>query len=212
MHTAFAAIPVRHTFERGAWAEAASLPIARTTYPQAEAISWFGRAVGAARSGDVASAKQAIEQLHMLKDKLAKLNDSYWAGQVEIQAKAATAWVALRESRKAAAVATMRQAAYLEDQSGKHVAMENRLSPMRELLGELLLETDEPAQALEEFAASLRNNPNRFRSLAGAAKAAGRMGDRAQAKSYYERLMALAGGADTDRPDLVTARQFLAGQ
>ena len=90
--------------------------------------------------------------------------------------------------------------------------MENRLSPMRELLGELLLEANEPAPALKEFEMSLRNNPNRYRSFAGAAKAAERAGDRVQARSYYEKLVALAGSADTVRPDLVAAKQYLAGK
>jgi len=106
----------------------------------------------------------------------------------------------------------MRQAADLEDKSGKHVAMENRLSPMRELLGELLLAADEPRQALVEFEASLRDNPNRYRSFAGAAQAAQRLGDREQAKTYYEKLIALASNADTERPDLVQAKQFLAAR
>src|SRR5262245_7155602 len=82
MHTAYAAIPVRYAFERGAWREAATLPVARTVYPQAEAISWFGRAVGGARSDDLASARQALQQLGSLKEKLAKANDEYWAGQL----------------------------------------------------------------------------------------------------------------------------------
>jgi Tfp pilus assembly protein PilF len=106
----------------------------------------------------------------------------------------------------------MRKAADLEDRSGKHVAMENRLSPMRELFGELLLEANEPGQALKEFESSLRNNPNRYRSFAGAAKAAERIGDRAQVKRYYERLVALTGNAETVRPDALTARQYLARQ
>ena len=106
----------------------------------------------------------------------------------------------------------MRQAADLEDRSGKHVAMENRLSPIRELLGELLIEAQEPAQALKEFETSLRNNPNRYRSFAGAARAADRAGDRAQARSYYEKLVSLAGNADTARPDLIAAKQYLAGK
>jgi Tfp pilus assembly protein PilF len=90
--------------------------------------------------------------------------------------------------------------------------MENRLSPIRELLGELLIEAQEPAQALKEFETSLRNNPNRYRSFAGAAKAAGQAGDRASARSYYEKLVALAGNADTARPDLITAKQYLMGK
>ena len=83
---------------------------------------------------------------------------------------------------------------------------------MREMFGELLLEANEPGQALKEFEASLRNNPNRYRSFAGAAKAAERAGDRAQAKSYYEKLVALTGNAETVRPDALTARQYLARQ
>jgi hypothetical protein len=211
-HTAFAAIPVRYAFERAAWAEAAALAIPKTPFPQAEAITWFGRAVGAARSGDLAKAKEAIDQLHILKDRLAKVNDAYWTGQVAIQEHAAEAWLALAEGRKADAIAAMRMAADLEDRSGKHVAMENRLSPMREMFGELLLEANEPGPALKEFEASLRNNPNRYRSFAGAAKAAERTGDRAQLKRYYEKLLALTGNAETVRPDAITARQYLARQ
>src|SRR5450631_389204 len=210
-HTAFAAIPVRYAFERAAWVEAAALAIPKTPFAQAEAIAWFGRAIGAARSGDMTKAREAIERLRVLKDRLAQANDAYWTEQVLIQEQAAGGWVALAEGRKADAIVAMRQAADLEDRSGKHVAMENRLSPIRELLGELLLEADEPAQALREFEASLRNSPNRYRSFAGAAKAAERVGDRGQAKSYYEKLLILAAGANGGRPDLTAAKQYVAG-
>ena len=210
-HTAFAAIPVRYAFERAAWTEAATLAVPKTPFPQAEAITWFGRAIGAARSGDLTKAREAIDQLRVLKERLAQANDAYWTEQVLIQEKAAAGWLALAEGRKGDAIAAMRYAADLEDRSGKHVAMENRLSPIRELLGELLLQADEPAQALEEFKASLRNNPNRYRSFAGAAKAAERAGDRGQAKSYYEKLLILAAEADGGRPDLIAAKQYVAG-
>jgi tetratricopeptide (TPR) repeat protein len=211
-HTAFAAIPVRYAFERAAWAEAAALAIPKTPFAQAEAIAWFGRAVGAAHNGELAKAKDAVDHLRVLKDKLDKASDEYWAGQVAIQELASEAWIALVEGRKGEAIAGMRQAADREDRSGKHVAMENRLSPIRELLGELLIEAQEPAQALKEFETSLRNNPNRYRSFAGAARAADRAGDRASARSYYEKLIALAGNADTARPDLIVAKQYLTGK
>ena len=209
-HTAFAAIPVRYAFERAAWTEAAALEIPNTPFAQAEAITWFGRAIGAARSGDLAKAKEAIHQLHALRDRLAKTNDDYWTGQVLIQERAAEGWLALAEGRKGDAIAALRQAADLEDRSGKHVAMENRLSPIREMFGELLLEANEPAQALREFETSLRNNPNRFRSFAGAAKAAERVGNRAQARSFYEKLVTLAAQADDGRPSLIAAKHYLA--
>src|SRR6476469_126938 len=121
-HTAFAAIPVRYAFERAAWTEAAVLEIPKTPFAQAEAIAWFGRAIGAACSGDLTKVKDAISQLRVLKDRLAKVNDAYWTGQVAIQEHAAGAWLALAEGRKADAIAAMRKAADLEDRSGKHVA------------------------------------------------------------------------------------------
>jgi hypothetical protein len=209
-HTAFAAIPVRYALDRSAWAEAAALPVMKTPYAQAEAISWFGRALGAARSRDAAAARADVESLRHLREKLLEEKEAYWADQADIQIKAAEAWIALAEGRAEEARAQMHMAADMEDRSEKHIAMENRLSPMRELLGELLLETGEPAGALEAFEASLKSAPNRYRSLAGAAKAALALGDKSKARSYYASLVAFAREADGERPDLVAARRFLA--
>jgi predicted Zn-dependent protease len=209
-HTAFAAIPVRYALDRSAWAEAAVLPVMKTPYAQAEAISWFGRAIGAARTSDLAAAREDVGNLRRLYEKLLQENEVYWADQTDIQINAVEAWIALAEGRSDAAEALMRKAAEMEDRSEKHIAMENGLSPMRELLGELLLETGKPAGAIEAFQASLKNTPNRFRSLAGAARAAEAMGDRPRARSYYETLVALGRDADTERSDLVAARKFLA--
>ena len=209
-HTAFAAIPVRYAFERAAWAEAAALTVMRTPFAQAEAISWFGRALGAARSGDVAAAEAARAELTRLKAQLAAIHDTYWGSQVEIQEKSAGSWIALRQGRKGDAIALARAAAEIEERSGKNVAMENLLSPMRELFAELLLEAGEPAAALREFETSLRSFPNRYRSFAGAAQAAERLGERALARSYHEKLLVLTGSADSERPAILAARRFVA--
>jgi len=209
-HTAFAAIPVRYAIERGAWAEAAALQPALTPYPQAEAITWFGRALGAARSGDLAGAQLDLGEIVRLRGQLALAHDSYWIEQLDIQRKAAGAWIELGEKKLDEAIESMREAADREDRTEKHVAMENRLSPMRELLGELLLEAKRPAEAAHEFELSLRTAPNRVRSLAGAGQAADMSGDRARARLYYQRLVALARDADSERPALTRAREFLA--
>jgi hypothetical protein len=104
----------------------------------------------------------------------------------------------------------MHDTAALEDRTEKHIAMENRLSPMHELLGEMLLEVDEPAAALQAFEASQRAAPNRYRTFAGAAKAAERSGDREAARRWHARLLELTAEADGERPEMVAARQFLA--
>jgi hypothetical protein len=208
-HTGWAAIPVRYTFERGAWQEAASLTPITTNFKQAEAIVWFGRAIGAARSRQATRGREDLAQIARLRQELVAADEPYWADQVDIQALAAEAWIALAEGNTSHAIGRMRAAADREDRSEKHVAMENRLSPMRELLGELLLEAGKPGEALREFKASLRLTPNRFRSLAGAADAAARAGNRREAAANYRKLMALAGADGSDRPALMAARTFL---
>jgi len=104
----------------------------------------------------------------------------------------------------------MRSAADGEDGSVKHVAMENRLYPMRELFAELLLETGQAAPALREFEAALKENPNRYRGLYGAARAAEAAGDQEKAASYFAKLVTLSKNADTDRPEISQAKTFLA--
>jgi hypothetical protein len=208
-YTALAAIPARYAIERGAWAEAAALQPEPTT-PVADSITYFTRAMGSARSGDLDSARQNIEQLKQIVSRLAQSKDDYWAQQVEIMRSASTAWVMYREGKKDEALKLMRSAADLEDGSEKHVAMENRLWPMRELLGDLLLAVNEPGMALKEYEVSLQSARNRYRGIYGAAKAAERSGDREKTRSYYERLVALCNYADTERPELAEAKTYLA--
>jgi hypothetical protein len=210
--TAYAAIPVRYAIERGQWSEASTLEVYPSQYPQAEAIMQFGRALGAARDVDVAKAREAIDRLQSLRDALTQATQAYWAEQVEIQRKAAMAWVARAEGKTAEALDLMRAAADLEDASEKHIAMENRLVPMRELLGELLFELNQPADALRQFEVSLQHAPNRLRSFYGAAKAAEQAGEAQKSKAFYEQVVALCSHADTERPQLVEAKAFLAKQ
>ena len=210
--TAIAAIPARYMLERQDWRGAAGLQISPLiSASPAKAITHFARALGAARSGDLAAAQADIGKLSEIKQELEKAKQPYWAGQVEVQILAAQAWLAEGEGNHAAALNSMRVAADLEDASEKHVAMENRLYPMRELLGDLLTGQQQPTLALKDYEASMRTMPNRFRAFAGAAMAADRLGDRQQARKYYEKLVALAGVTNSERPEVIRAQQFLAG-
>src|SRR6516162_11265288 len=136
-YTGLAAVPARFALERQAWNEAAVLEPRSSQFPQAEAITYFARAIGSARGGDLAAAQEAVSKLKELRATLEKVNQSYWAEQVEIQLLAASAWIAQAKGQKDEALKFMRAAADLEDNSEKHIAMENRLYPMRELLGDL---------------------------------------------------------------------------
>jgi len=125
---------------------------------------------------------------------------------------AISAWIALKEDAREQATKLMRAAADGEDGSVKHVAMENRLYPMRELYAELLLETGQPAAALHEFETALEQTPNRYRVLLGIARAANAEGERQKASEYYGKLVNLAKNADTERPETAEAKAFLASK
>ena len=166
--------------------------------------------LGMARSGDVVGAKAEIATMQGLREKLEKSNNAYWADRTEEQMLAVSAWVALAEGNKEQAEKFMRTAADNEDGSVKHVAMENRLYPLRELYAELLLEMGQAAPVLREFEAALKGYPNRYRSIYGIARAAEASGDRRKAADHYNRLMALAKNADSSRPELARARDYVA--
>jgi tetratricopeptide (TPR) repeat protein len=212
-----AAIPARLALERGRWADAATLVLPASVsaegwkrFPQAEAINAFARALGAARSGNAAGARQEIERLHTLHKALTERKLAYWAEQIELQAQVASAWALRAEGKNEEALAAMRAAADHEDQTEKHAVTPGPIVPARELLGDLLMDLGQPAEALPQYEASIAKEPNRFRGLYGAGLAADRAGDRARAQGYFEKLTALCAESDGTRPELVQARQILA--
>jgi tetratricopeptide (TPR) repeat protein len=210
--TAKNAMPARCVLERADWAGAAALPLKPSQYPQADALTHFTRGLGMARTGNLDGAKAEIEAIKALRSALEKSNQSYWADRSEEQILAISAWVALKEGAPDQALKFMRAAADGEDGSIKHVAMENRLFPFRELLAELLLEMGQPAAALKEFETALKQTPNRYRAFLGTARAANATGDRQKASEYYGKLLELTKNADTERAETKEAKAYLANK
>jgi hypothetical protein len=205
-------VPARFALERQAWKEAAALEPRGSQFPQAEAITYFARAMGSARSGDLGAAERDLGKLRELRAALENASQSYWAAQVEIQILAASAWIAQAKGESETALKLMRAAADLEDSSEKHIAMENRLYPMRELLGDLLLEQQQPGPALTEYETSLVSTPNRLRGLCGAARAAKATNQPEKAAQYYRKLAEMTKDADADRMEISEARAALMQQ
>ena len=217
---AFTAIPARYALERRRWDEAAKLtfpPNTLETFPWqsfrwAEAHIYFARAIGAARTGDTASARQEVEKLTAIRQALVEVKGDYdWAKQVEIKRQVASAWLAHAEGKHEESLRLMRAAAELDDATEKHPVTPGAVLPAREQLGELLLELKQPIAALQEFETSLRSAPNRFNGLYGAARAARLAVDRKKAKTYYGKLAVLTREADSVRPEIDEAKAFLAG-
>lgn len=210
--TARAAVPARYMLERQDWSGAAQLKPLDSKFSAAQAITYFAQALGAARSDDLAAAQAAIDKLKEQRSTMEMTNQSYWADQIEVQILGAQAWVAQAQGDKEEALKFMRAAADLEDGSEKHVAMENRLYPMRELLADLLMAQDQPKAALKEYEVSMKTTPNRLRGFYGAAKAAEATGNKQKAADYLKSLAHLTRNADSERAELQEIKLHLAGQ
>ena len=212
---ALAAVPVRLALERGDWKKGMEVERGPAGFPWdrflgSQAITDFARAVSSARGGSPARAKEALGRLEALRVALTDRKDVYWAEQVEIQRLAGAAWLAHAEGKAEEAHTQLRAAADREDRSEKHPVTPGSVLPARELLGDLLLEQGRAEEALAAYETSLQSAPGRFRSLAGAARAAGRAGSPAKARDYYAKLLALTGKFDGSRPEVAEARAFLA--
>jgi hypothetical protein len=178
----------------------------KTIFKQAEAIIWFGRAVGARDRHRPRAARDDLAQLARLRQELAAADEPYWADQVGIQETAAEAWIALAEGDKARAVARMREAAGSRGTTARSTWRWR--TGCRRCASCWASCCSRPAGAGTRCASSrssLRLTPHRFRSIAGAADAAARAGNRRLAASYSRSLLALAGSGG-ERPALVSAR------
>jgi tetratricopeptide (TPR) repeat protein len=211
---ALAAIPSRYALERNAWAEAATLPVPAlphwAKFPFMEALIEYAHAIGRARSGDFAGARQAIDRMRQLADATTEAKFDYYRMHLELQLMAANAWVTFGEGKKDVAIDLLRRVAKAEDDLGKSPVSPGALVPVREQLGDMLLETGRPQDALAAFEAALKIYPGRYRGLYGAALAAERAGDQKTARHYYAKLAAQTAKGDGGRSEVGHIREYLA--
>ncbi|WP_052389564.1 tetratricopeptide repeat protein [Belnapia moabensis] len=210
---ALTVMPARYALERGAWEEAAALEMGRQTAPLVVANTYFARAVGTARTGRPDAAGGDIEALKAAATALRDSGDAYWAEQTEILRLAAEGWVAFARGGREESLALLREAAERESRTDKHPVTPGPLMPAREQLGEILLLVDRPAEAQREFEAVQETEPRRFRAVNGAARAAEMAGNAQAARRHYAHLLEIAARAeDGARPELATARAYIAKQ
>ena len=206
---AMAMMPARYAVERGAWAEAMQLQAQQTPFHFPEAMTYFARALGAARSGNLEAAEKDAQRLADEHKLLQSEKNVEWANEVDVERLAVAAWIAQARGRNEEALKFMRAAADNEDRSEKHIVTPGRLLPARELLGEMLLAQGQPVLALRELETSQLREPNRFRGFYLAALAALGAGDQKKASDYFVRLLAMTRNADSARPELVRAQAFV---
>lgn len=214
---ALAAMPARFALERRDWAAAATIePRLPASFPwspafaQYEALSWFGRGLGAARADLQDIAAEAVSELNHLREVLQEQGQGYWAKQVEIQARSIEAWAAYAGGETELGLERMQAAAELENSTDKHPITPGEVLPANELYGDMLLEAGRAEDAIAAYRASLARSPNRFNSLYGVGEAASSLGDDATATAYYSHLAEMTAGSGADWPRLQAARAFLA--
>jgi tetratricopeptide (TPR) repeat protein len=217
---ALASVPARYALERRRWDEAADLDVREpesfpwADYPEIEASSWHARGIGAARTGDLEAARKAVEALGALHQRVSQrpVTECDWAATVDAQRRAVGAWIALAEEKADVARTLMREAVRLENSATACAATGWIMTvPALEVLGDLLLEMDNPAEALQAFEENLKITPNRFNSLYGAAHAAEQLGEHEAATTYYRQLLTISSGVDSRRAILQEAKDFLNG-
>ena len=213
---ALAAIPTRYAFERNDWKAAAALTIPNvphwSSFPFMEALIEYGHALGRAHTGDIEGARKAIARMQELRDATKDPKFDYFKSHLDLQMKAASAWIAATEGKKSEAIEMLRQAADAEDILGKHPVSPGAFVPIREQLGSLLLEAGQSKEAQREFEAALKIYPGRFRGLYGAAQAAEQSGDKENAGRYYSKLAAQTAKSGGSRDELNHVREFRAAQ
>ena len=172
---AFAAIPARYALERKDWKQAAELNIHPLNFPWDKfpwqnAIIHFARVLGHVHLNNINAAEKELDTLKAAYEKLKdQKNKGLEAAQVAVQINASEAWIEYKKGNNEKALALMNAAADAEDATEKHPVTPGPVIPARELLGELLLEMDQPALSLTAFEQDLKRHPNRLNGLIGLA-------------------------------------------
>lgn len=211
-----AVMPARYAFERRAWKEAATIEPRVAEYfswdrfPWPEALSWFAKGMGAAHSGDFATARDAESRMGALAERARAAGTPDLATYIEVDRLILAGTLANGDAKADSAVALMRSAAELEKTVQKHPVTPGSLLPPHEALGDLLTALSRPGDALAAYEEGLAVWPARYRSLLGAARAAHASGAEAKAREYYAKLLEVAGDGNGDRPGLREARGFVA--
>ena len=213
---AFAAIPARLALEQHDWEAAMRIEsgwpegVPWNEYPHLVAIPEFARALGAARAGDPATAKAAIDVLADLQSRAETLPGPYdWGVQVEIQKTAAAAWLTYQSGDVEGGLDLVSQAARMEQDTEKNPVTPGAVLPATELYGDMLLDAERWSEASVQYDRVLQRSPNRFNSLFGAGRAAELAGDTDAAAGFYRVLADNCAGATDERSELEYVRGFL---
>ena len=184
--------PAVYDLELRHWSDAAQLQVVPGALRGDQSITYWARAIGAARSGNLAEAHKDLDQIEVIRKEFIAQKKKDYAESVGEDYQEAAAWVAHAEGKDDEAVTSLRALADKADKLGE----EPEGIPAREQLADMLLEAKRPQQALAEYQIDLKLNPNRFNGLYGAARAAEAAGKQSEANEYYATLVKICDGGN----------------
>jgi hypothetical protein len=203
---ALSEFPALYDLELHHWSEAAALQPVPGALDGDLDITYWARAIGAARSGDLSQAHKDLREIESLRQKAVAEKKTDFAEGMQQDYQEAEAWILHAEGEDDKAAAILRTIADQNDKLGD----EPESIPAREMLADLLFEAKRPQLALAEYQTDLKLNPNRFNGLYGAARAAEAAGNSSDANQYYALLLKTCEGGSSTRPELSHARELLA--
>jgi hypothetical protein len=189
------------------WKEAANLNVPPVRQDQQDSTHW-ARAIGAARSGDIATAKAAVNELARSveeREARARKRGDEISSEKATDLREAEAWLAYAQDKTEEGLTELRAAVAREEKNGG----ESVMIPAREMLADMLSELKRAPDALVEYKMVLKNAPNRFDALLGAGRSAEATGDTSAAQAYYAKLSEMC-PRGADRPELTEAKTVLA--
>src|ERR1700677_2696839 len=204
---AAAHFPAIYNLEMRHWPDAAALEPAANATPELQRITFWARTIGSARMGDVEAPRRNVQKFKDAVWATRKSTVAYVLEGPQIARDEVNAWLAFAEKRNDDAVKLMRQVADTQDKVGKKEVD----IPAREMLADMLLELNQPENALVEYEKSMKIDPSRFNGLAGAARAAEMAHQPSKATTYYGQLLKNCDeGKHSERPELRSAKMELA--
>ncbi len=198
--------PAIYDLELRHWSDAAALQVVPGALRGDQSITYWARAIGAARNGDLAQAHKDLREIEAIRKEFVAEKKTEYAEGVGEDYQEAEAWILHAEGEDDKAISMLRTLADKADKLGQ----EPEGIPAREQLADILLEAKRPQQALAEYQTDLKLNPNRFNGLYGAARAAEAVGKQADANEYYALLLKVCDGSNSTRPELNRAKQLVA--
>jgi tetratricopeptide (TPR) repeat protein len=202
---ALAAFTASYALELHRWSDAARLPVVEGASRMGQSVTYTARAIGAAHMGDAPPVKASIMQLEAIQKEFEankKKDDGEYEGVTD-ELAIANAWLAFAQHRLDDAQKLL--APLADKEEGE--AESSQGVPVHEMLGDMLMETNHPADALREYEATLKTDPGRFDALYGAAQAAAATGRTEEARNDYSQIVHNCAGSDSERAELKRARE-----